>query len=193
MSDQRASAWKQPPPIPDEVRCDALLWFARYPDRYRGDIRCRQVATFRVAGTETIVCALHAAPLRFGRSIDTVDGPIIGQTLEPLQATTIQGRSKSARVEELEGAPRFALPPSVFEDLPVASYANATREAFPDGLPPRPIGLEERRWTVVRRRWEGARLAEIATELNISRERAHQLERAALKVLLEQNKPDTAT
>jgi hypothetical protein len=184
MIDARASAWKQPAPLPDEVRCDALLWFARYPERYRGDVRCRQVATYRVAGTETIVCELHAAPLRFGQTIDTVHGPVSGGDLERLEQGTTPHRLKSARVEETERAPRFLIPLPDMDDSPGATYANATRDAFPEGLPARPPGLDERRWRVLQLRWEGATLAEIADELGVSRERAHQLERSAIGALL---------
>lgn len=184
MSETRASAWKQPAPLPDEVRCDALLWFARYPDRYRGDVRCRQAATYRVADTDTIVCELHAAPLRFGQTVETVHGPISGRGLERLEPASSSHRLKSARVDETERAPRFLVPLPDAGDLPSASYANSTRDAFPDGLPPRPIGLDDRRWRVLQMRWEGATLAEIAEEMTISRERAHQLERSAIGALL---------
>jgi hypothetical protein len=184
MSGTRASAWKQPAPLSDDVRCDALLWFARYPDRYRGDVRCRQAATYRVADTETIVCELHAAPLRFGQTVETVHGPVSGRDLERLEPASASHKLRSARVEETDGAPHFLVPLPDVGDLPSASYANSTRDAFPDGLPPRPPGLDDRRWRVLQLRWDGATLAEIAEEMKISRERAHQLERSAIGAIL---------
>jgi hypothetical protein len=170
--------------LPDEVRCDALLWFARYPDRYRGDVRCRQVATYQVSDSDVIVCDLHAAPLRFGQTVETVHGSVSGRDLERLEPASTSRRLKSARVEETEGVQRYLVPLPDPGDVPSASYANSTRETFPDGLPPRPIGLDDRRWQVLQMRWEGATLAEIADDMTISRERAHQLERSAIGALL---------
>jgi hypothetical protein len=193
LTNTRASAWKQPAPIPDEVRCDALLWFARFPDRYRGDVRCRQVATHRVAGTDVIVCDLHAAPLRFGQIVETVHGTVSSEDLERMTQTATQQRSTSSRVEETERAPRFLVPIPDVVDLRSSLYANATRDAFPDRLPPRPPGLDDRRWSVLLLRWDGATLAEIAERLGISRERAHQLERSGIGALLAsvaENRPE---
>jgi hypothetical protein len=145
----------------------ALLWYARHPDAYTGDVRCTRIARFRVEGTGADVCDLHADALRLGRTIDTVQGPVTAGRIAPLVVTTHPRRTSIRRIEG-----------------PIESgRANATRAAFPGGLPVRPPKLDDRRWHVVQRRWEGATLAEIAAELGVSRERAHQLEETALRVL----------
>jgi hypothetical protein len=114
-----------------------------------------------------VVCDLHADALRFGREIETAEGSVSGRELEPLEPSGMVPRLRSAR------------PIGPIE----SGRANATRAAFPTGLPDRPAGFDDRRWQVVRRRWDGATLAEIAAELDISRERAHQLEESALRAL----------
>jgi hypothetical protein len=167
LTASRPSTWLPRPTPGDEDRCKALLWYARHPERYAGDVRCARVATYRLSGTNVVVCDLHADALRFGREIETIDGPVAGRELEHLEVSERVPSFRSARLVD-----------------PVESgRANATRAAFPGGLPDRPERFDDRRWQVVRRRWEGATLAEIATELGVSRERAHQLEESALRAL----------
>lgn len=167
LTANRPSTWL-PRPLPvDDARCKALLWYARHPERYAGDVRCTRVATYRLTGTEVLVCDLHADALRFGRTIATANGTCVGREIEPLEPNPEGPRFVTARLAE-----------------PIESgRANATRAAFPNGLPARPEVFDDRRWRVVRRRWDGATLAEIAGDLGISRERAHQLEESALRAL----------
>jgi sigma-70-like protein len=155
----------QPNSPQPEPQCVALLWYARHRDLTADDVRCSRVALHRVAGTEAVVCALHADALRFGRTIATIDGPLEGRELVPLYPHV-----KPLRTVRIVEHVRRA-------------QSNPTRAAFPDGLPPRPIGFDARRWRILELRMDGAPLAEIAEELGLTRQRAHQLEQSALRRL----------
>jgi Sigma-70, region 4 len=138
----------------DPIRCEALLWVDPTAPLPAGGARCPRLATNRLSG-DVVLCDLHAAALRSGRTVETAGGPVSGDEFEPL-------------------APQPRRPPE---------WPNATREAFPEGLPEQPSGFDDRRWRVLRRRSEGATFATIGAELGVSRERARQVEESALRAL----------
>jgi hypothetical protein len=69
---------------------------------------------------------------------------------------------------------------------------NATHDAQEEGLLPhtRPPWMGERAWAVLRGRAAGATLAELAAEMNVTRERVRQIEAAAIKRLRKERARD---